>query len=143
MQTTRLVRNVRVRLTCAATLNIPYVALMDGITMGGGVGVSVHGKFRVATEKSLFAMPETAIGLFPDVGGSFFLPRLAGSLGMYLALTGARLKGEELCGAGIATHFVTSEKIPALEQQLAGVCAGWGRFALLVRVCVEWVVWPC
>jgi len=73
-------------------LKAPYVAFIDGITMGGGVGLSVHGRFRVATERTLFAMPETAIGLFPDVGGSFFLPRLQGRLGHYLALTG-KLKG--------------------------------------------------
>ena len=64
--------------------------------MGGGVGLSVHGKFRVATEKTVFAMPETGIGLFPDVGGSFFLPRLSGELGTFLALTGHRLKGQSL-----------------------------------------------
>jgi enoyl-CoA hydratase/carnithine racemase len=69
-------------------LKAPYVAFIDGITMGGGVGLSVHGRFRVATEKTMFAMPETAIGLFPDVGGSHFLPRLQGRLGQYLALTG-------------------------------------------------------
>jgi enoyl-CoA hydratase/carnithine racemase len=104
-------------------VNKPYVALLDGITMGGGVGVSIHGRFRVATEKTLFAMPETAIGLFPDVGGSFFLPRLQGALGMYLALTGARLKGEEVFRAGIATHFVPSADLPALEQRLGGARA--------------------
>lgn len=75
------------------TYKIPYIALIDGITMGGGVGVSVHGKYRIATERTLFAMPETAIGLFPDVGGSYFLPRLQGKLGTYLGLTGFRLKG--------------------------------------------------
>lgn len=75
------------------TYKIPYVALIDGITMGGGVGISVHGKYRVATEKTMFAMPETSIGLFPDVGGSHFLPRLEGKLGIYLGLTGYRLKG--------------------------------------------------
>jgi 3-hydroxyisobutyryl-CoA hydrolase len=66
---------------------------MDGITMGGGVGLSVHAPFRVATERSLFAMPETTIGFFPDVGGSFFLPRVDGEIGTYLALTSERLKG--------------------------------------------------
>lgn len=75
------------------TYTIPFVAFIDGITMGGGVGLSVHGMYRVATERTVFAMPETAIGLFPDVGGTYFLPRLAGKLGMYLALTGFRLKG--------------------------------------------------
>ncbi|NXD85710.1 HIBCH protein, partial [Halcyon senegalensis] len=100
------------------TCKKPYVALIDGITMGGGVGVSVHGRFRVATEKTIFAMPETAIGLFPDVGGGYFLPRLSGKIGYYLALTGFRLKGRDVLKAGIATHFVESEKIPALEKDL-------------------------
>ncbi|KAJ7395591.1 3-hydroxyisobutyryl-CoA hydrolase, mitochondrial [Pitangus sulphuratus] len=100
------------------TCKKPYVALIDGITMGGGVGLSVHGHFRVATEKTLFAMPETAIGLFPDVGGGYFLPRLSGKLGYYLALTGCRLKGRDVLKAGIATHFVESEKLPALEKDL-------------------------
>ncbi|XP_073737385.1 3-hydroxyisobutyryl-CoA hydrolase, mitochondrial isoform X3 [Callorhinus ursinus] len=96
----------------------PYVALIHGITMGGGVGLSVHGQFRVATEKSLFAMPETAIGLFPDVGGGYFLPRLRGKLGYFLALTGFRLKGRDVYAAGIATHFVDSEKLGMLEEDL-------------------------
>ncbi|XP_034430591.1 3-hydroxyisobutyryl-CoA hydrolase, mitochondrial isoform X2 [Hippoglossus hippoglossus] len=95
-----------------------YIALIDGITMGGGVGLSVHGRFRVATEKTLFAMPETAIGLFPDVGGGYFLPRLQGRLGLFLALTGFRLKGRDVHKAGVATHFVESKKIPELEKEL-------------------------
>ncbi|XP_067994011.1 3-hydroxyisobutyryl-CoA hydrolase, mitochondrial isoform X3 [Melanerpes formicivorus] len=103
------------------TCKKPYVALIDGITMGGGVGVSVHGHFRVATEKTLFAMPETAIGLFPDVGGGYFLPRLSGRIGYYLALTGSRLKGRDVLKAGIATHFVDSEKLPALEKDLTAL----------------------
>uniref|UniRef100_A0A3Q3IVP6 3-hydroxyisobutyryl-CoA hydrolase n=1 Tax=Monopterus albus TaxID=43700 RepID=A0A3Q3IVP6_MONAL len=96
----------------------PYIALIDGITMGGGVGLSVHGRFRVATEKTLFAMPETGIGLFPDVGGGYFLPRLQGKLGLFLALTGFRLKGRDVQKAGVATHFVESKKIPDLEKEL-------------------------
>ncbi|XP_006184381.1 3-hydroxyisobutyryl-CoA hydrolase, mitochondrial isoform X1 [Camelus ferus] len=96
----------------------PYIALIHGITMGGGVGLSVHGQFRVATEKSVFAMPETAIGLFPDVGGGYFLPRLQGKLGYFLALTGFRLKGRDVYTAGIATHFVDSEKLGFLEEDL-------------------------
>ncbi|XP_056391937.1 3-hydroxyisobutyryl-CoA hydrolase, mitochondrial isoform X2 [Hyla sarda] len=96
----------------------PYVALVDGITMGGGVGLSVHGHFRVASEKTLFAMPETAIGLFPDVGGGYFLPRLPGKIGLFIALTGFRLKGRDVQKAGIATHFVDSQKIPSLEKDL-------------------------
>uniref|UniRef100_A0A9J8BNX3 3-hydroxyisobutyryl-CoA hydrolase n=1 Tax=Cyprinus carpio carpio TaxID=630221 RepID=A0A9J8BNX3_CYPCA len=92
------------------TYQKPYVALIDGITMGGGVGLSIHGRFRVATEKTLFAMPETGIGLFPDVGGGYFLPRLQGKLGLFLALTGFRLKGRDVQRVGLATHFVQSDK---------------------------------
>jgi 3-hydroxyisobutyryl-CoA hydrolase len=98
------------------------VALWNGIVMGGGVGVSIHGKYRVASEKALFAMPETSIGLFPDVGGSWFLPRLPSkSVGLYLALTGQRLKGADLKHAGLATHFVTSDLMPQLEAALCNV----------------------
>lgn len=100
------------------TFELPFVALIDGVTMGGGVGLSVHGKFRVATEKTLFAMPETAIGLFPDVGGGYFLPRLRGHLGYYLALTGHRLRGRDVMEAGIATHFIKSDKLDQLEEEL-------------------------
>lgn len=96
----------------------PYVALLDGITMGGGVGVSVHGRFRVASERALFAMPETGIGLFPDVGGSFFLPRLPGELGLYLALTGRRLGSSDMLYAGIATQCVPSAAFGGLEEAL-------------------------
>lgn len=99
-------------------LKIPYVAIIDGIVMGGGVGLSVHGPYRVATERSLFAMPETQIGLFPDVGGSYFLPRMAGKLGSFLALTGHRLKGGDLLKAGIATHYVDSQNLEKLEEDL-------------------------
>ena len=97
----------------------PYIALMDGITMGGGVGVSVHGSHRVATEKTTFAMPETGIGLLPDVGGTYFLPRLAGETGAWLVLTGARLKGADSLAAGVATHYTPSDNIAALKDALA------------------------
>lgn len=96
----------------------PYIAILDGITMGGGVGLSVHGKYRIATERTLFAMPETAIGLFPDVGGGHFLPRMSGNLGAYLGLTGFRLKGRDVQKAGVATHFVESSKLEELENDL-------------------------
>ncbi|CAO3680344.1 unnamed protein product [Umbelopsis vinacea] len=102
-----------------ASLDTPYVSMMDGITMGGGIGISVHAPFRIATENTVFAMPETAIGLFPDVGGSFFLPRLDGELGTYLGLTGAKLSAEDVLFAGIATHFVPSSRLEALENRLA------------------------
>ena len=97
----------------------PYVALIDGICMGGGMGVSVHGTFRVASEHAVLAMPETAIGMFPDVGGSYFLPRLPGALGMYLALTGTRLNGPDAAHAGLATHFVRRGALSALSAGLA------------------------
>ena len=96
----------------------PYLAIMDGVTMGGGVGLSVHGTHRVATERTLFAMPETGIGLFPDVGGGWFLPRLRGELGTWLALTGARLKGADVAAARVATHYVPSELVPNLVGQI-------------------------
>jgi enoyl-CoA hydratase len=99
----------------------PYIAFMDGVTMGGGVGISVHGSHRVATERTLFAMPETGIGLFPDVGGGWFLPRLGPPLGMWLALTGERLKGGDVCSAGIATNFVESNVVEAVKDT---VCEG-------------------
>lgn len=99
----------------------PYVAILDGIVMGGGVGVSVHGKYRVATEITMFAMPETGIGLFPDVGGSYFLPRLPGEMGMYLGLTGRRLKGADALHAGVATHFTAQEHEPDILDALAAI----------------------
>jgi len=96
----------------------PFVAIIDGITMGGGVGIAAHGSHRIATERTNFAMPETGIGLFPDVGGGWFLPRLTGELGMYLALTGARLKGADVVAAGVATHLLPSELINNLKIQI-------------------------
>jgi 3-hydroxyisobutyryl-CoA hydrolase len=134
-----------------ATYQKPMVAIMDGITstaplpltcpadwvVGGGVGLSINCPFRVATEKTLFAMPETLIGFFPDVGATYFLPRLDGELGIYLGLTGHQLKAYdtvylfsdsqrdlEVDGfrwAGIATHYVPSERLAALEDRLAEV----------------------
>ena len=102
-----------------ATYPKPYVALIDGICMGGGIGVSVHAPYRVATEQAAFAMPETAIGFFPDIGATFFLPRLPGQLGVYLGLTGARLQGADAVHAGFATHYVPRALLPALSRALA------------------------
>ena len=102
-----------------ATYPKPYIAYMDGITMGGGVGLSVHAPIRIATERTLFAMPETTIGFFPDVGGSFFLPRLEGKIGTYLALTSERLKGVNAFYAGIATHYIDSSTLSSLTSRLA------------------------
>ncbi len=103
----------------------PYVALIDGICMGGGIGMSVHAPYRVATEHAAFAMPETAIGFFPDIGATFLLPRLPGQLGLYLGLTGLRVTGGDAVHAGLATHFVPRARIAELSTALArdGVAA--------------------
>jgi enoyl-CoA hydratase len=96
----------------------PYISLIDGIVMGGGVGVSINGRTRVVTERALFAMPETGIGFFPDVGGSFFLSRCPGEIGMYLALTGARIKAADLIYAGLATHYAPHARLGELAAAL-------------------------
>jgi enoyl-CoA hydratase len=96
----------------------PYVSLIDGIVMGGGVGVSLHAPYRVAGERYLFAMPEVSIGFFPDVGATYALPRLPGQTGMYLALTGERLKRADAMLLGLATHAVASSHMEALREAL-------------------------
>lgn len=96
----------------------PYVALIDGIVMGGGVGVSVHGSHRVFGESATFAMPEVGIGFFPDVGGAYFLPRLKGRSGMWLGLTGSRVKQGDALALGVATHSVASAAMPAILDRL-------------------------
>ena len=97
----------------------PTVAFMDGITMGGGVGLSQPCRYRVATEHTRFAMPETTIGLFPDVGGGWYLSRVPGRTGQFLALTGARLDGAECLYLGLATHYVSSEKLDEVKARIA------------------------
>ncbi|KAG2077875.1 ClpP/crotonase [Suillus decipiens] len=97
----------------------PYVTILDGITMGGGVGLAISAPFRVATEKSVFAMPETKIGYCPDVGASFFLSRIDGEIGTYLALTSETLAGREVFELGFATHFVSSRTVPNLLTRLS------------------------
>ncbi|HKM72312.1 MAG TPA: enoyl-CoA hydratase/isomerase family protein [Stellaceae bacterium] len=99
----------------------PYVAIIDGITMGGGAGISVNGAYRVATERTLFAMPETAIGLFPDVGATRFLNRCPGHVGRYLGLTGARLSAADTLYCGFATHVVPHEGVAELVEALCRV----------------------
>jgi enoyl-CoA hydratase/carnithine racemase len=98
----------------------PYVALIDGIVMGGGVGISVHGSHRVAGDKFSFAMPEVGIGFFPDVGATFVLPRLPGKLGSYCALTGERVNAADGVAAGVATHRVPSARFADLIEALCG-----------------------
>ena len=102
----------------------PYVALIDGIVMGGGVGLSVHGSHRVAGDRFLFAMPEVGIGFFPDVGATWFLPRLPGELGAYCALTGERLDAADGVAATIATHRVSSARFGDLADALCGAVLG-------------------
>ncbi|MCO5159019.1 MAG: enoyl-CoA hydratase/isomerase family protein [Aquamicrobium sp.] len=97
----------------------PYVAVVDGIVMGGGVGLSAHGSHRVAGERLMFAMPETGIGFFPDVGGTFFLPRMPGRTGTWLALTAARLGQADALWSGFATHAVASADLGAVVDALA------------------------
>lgn len=96
----------------------PVIAFMDGITMGGGVGISQPARFRVATENTRFAMPETGIGLFPDVGGGWHLSRLRGRIGQYLALTGARFDGAECLWAGLATHYLPAAVLAEAKAQI-------------------------
>tara|TARA_B100001057_G_scaffold255313_1_gene255551 strand:- start:483 stop:1520 length:1038 start_codon:yes stop_codon:yes gene_type:complete len=97
----------------------PYISLVNGIVMGGGVGLSVHGSHRIAGENYSFAMPETGIGLFPDVGGSFFLPRLSFEAGTYLALTGNRIKAADAIFLGTATNFIKSKNFSNLINDLS------------------------
>ena len=99
----------------------PYVSLIDGAVMGGGVGISIHGSYRVATERALFAMPECGIGLYPDVGATHVLPRLSGSAGMWMGLTGARLGQGDMLGLGLATHTVQSDALAQVEARLRAV----------------------
>ncbi|NEC85492.1 enoyl-CoA hydratase/isomerase family protein [Streptomyces sp. SID12501] len=98
---------------------VPVVSLIDGLCMGGGLGLSVHGGFRVVTERAVLAMPETGIGFFPDVGASYFLPRLPGAIGMYLGLTGHRLDAADALYTGLATHFVPADGLDAVGDALA------------------------
>ncbi|KAK9913136.1 hypothetical protein M0R45_036960 [Rubus argutus] len=101
-----------------ATNTKPQVSILNGIVMGAGAGVSIHGRFRVVTENTMFAMPEAIVGGFPDVGASYFLSRLPGFFGEYLGLTAARLDGPEMLALGLATHFVPSTKLSLLEEAL-------------------------
>jgi enoyl-CoA hydratase len=112
----------------------PVVAFVDGITMGGGVGISQPARFRVATENTRFAMPETGIGLFPDVGGGWFLSRLPGRLGQFLALTGTRIDGSECLWAGLATHYLPAAK---LAEAKARIVAGHDIAGALTALAVK------
>ena len=99
---------------------VPIVSLIDGLCLGGGLGLSVHGGFRAVTENAVMAMPETAIGFFPDIGASYFLPRLPGAIGMYLGLTGHRLDAADALYTGLATHFIPADRLSKVTDALAG-----------------------
>ncbi len=101
----------------------PIVAIMDGVTMGGGVGLSMPARYRIATERTTYAMPETGIGLFPDVGGGWYLPRKPGKTGLWLALTGGRIKAADCLAVGVATHYVESANVEALKVALVDALA--------------------
>ncbi|MEM1047730.1 MAG: enoyl-CoA hydratase/isomerase family protein [Pseudomonadota bacterium] len=110
----------------------PYIALIDGIVMGGGVGVSVNGRYRVGTPAMRFAMPEVGIGFFPDVGATYFLPRFPGWYGRYCALTGARLKQAEAAASGVITHCIDTDRLEAL---FAALTASDDAPAVLEEMC--------
>lgn len=97
----------------------PYIALLNGITMGGGVGISIHGSHRIATERLVFAMPETTIGFFPDVGGTYFLPRMPNNIGYYAALTGARFTVEDCMALNLTQHYIPSTELDSVIEEIA------------------------
>jgi len=119
----------------------PYITLIDGFVMGGGVGLSVHGRLRVAGNATMFAMPETGIGYFPDVGGTYFLPRLGMDIGQWLGLTGARLDAGQSCHVGVANAFVPSESHGELIEAL-GTATLDGSDAAVANVMIEFVTNP-
>ena len=98
----------------------PYISLIDGIVMGGGAGISIHGSHRVAGDRFAFAMPEVGIGFFPDIGATWFLTHMPGELGVYCALTGNRLTAADGVGTGLATHRVATARFPELIEALCG-----------------------
>jgi enoyl-CoA hydratase len=115
----------------------PVAAVMDGVVMGGGVGISMPCRFRVATERTLFAMPETSIGLFPDVGGGWHLSRLPGETGTWLALTGARLRAADCLALGIATQFVESGRVEAMKAGMVEVLSAGGDAEAAMCAAIE------
>lgn len=111
----------------------PYVAIIDGIVMGGGVGVSFHGSHKVAGDRFSFAMPEVGIGFFPDVGATYFLPRLPGAIGEFIAISGERVTADDAAGCGLASHRVSSEGIPAMIAALAAGTSPDEALAAIVK----------
>ncbi|NRA86736.1 MAG: enoyl-CoA hydratase/isomerase family protein [Rhizobiales bacterium] len=120
----------------------PYIAIMDGFVMGGGVGIFVHGFFRIVTEKTVLAMPETIVGFYPDVGASYFLPKLQGNMGLYLGLTGHRLKAADLIELNIATHYISSKDLPELEATLTDADFNDDAFAVTEKILSQFCTEP-
>lgn len=120
----------------------PFISLLDGIAMGGGVGVSIHGSHRVVTERFVFAMPETAIGFFPDIGASYFLPRCPGETGVYLGLTGMRLNAAEAIYVELADHFISSNHLSELVTVLAQTKFNGDHFEAVTAILQEISVKP-
>lgn len=116
----------------------PYVSILDGIVMGGGAGLSVNGRYRVATEFTRFAMPETGIGFFPDVGATHFLGCCPGQIGLYLGLTGRQIGPADCLWTGIATHFVRREDVDGLREAIAGAASAAEPDAALAEVLRRW-----
>lgn len=114
---------------------IPYISFWNGIVMGGGAGLSIYGSHRIATEKTVFGMPENAIGLFPDVGASYFLNKLPGKLGLFMGLTGYRLNGKDVLATGYATHYTDSHNLPKIEKDLLNLTNVNGINSVLEKYC--------
>ena len=119
----------------------PYISLIDGFVMGGGVGLSVHGRIRIAGDNTQFAMPETGIGYFPDVGGTYFLPRLSDSAGVWLGLTGARIDMAMSCALGVANGYVPSDQHGGLLEALGGAGLD-GSDAAVANILMQFVQTP-
>lgn len=115
----------------------PYIALMNGISMGGGAGKIMASEYRIATDRTIFAMPETVIGLFPDVGSSYFFNKLPGKLGLYMALTGTRLVGKDVLVSGIATHLTDSKNLQNIERDLLSLPDATGINEVLDKYCSQ------
>ncbi len=112
----------------------PVIALMDGIVMGGGVGLSMHATHRIATDRTLWAMPECMIGLFPDVGTTRLLKGLPGGMGLYIGLTGVRLTGEDLCALALATHLVSGDSLSAIREEILSLSPGQDVSAQITEI---------
>lgn len=117
------------------TYEKPYISIWNGLTQGSGLGLSVHGHYRVATEKTVFTMPEVRLGSVPDAGASYFLSRLEGRLGMYLGLTGTEVHGIDVQKCGIATHFCLEEQLPQLERRLISSCNNADIARVMAKYC--------